>query len=60
MGRRVCRYDDYAAFKVGVKELELMMATAMRTALNEAPGLQLQLETLAVSRPRTHVMMKFD
>ena len=44
------RYDDYAAFKAGVKELELMTATAMRTALSDAPGLRLQLEALAVSR----------
>ncbi len=43
------RYDDYAAFKAGVKELELMTATAMRTALSDAPGLRLQLEALAVS-----------
>jgi hypothetical protein len=43
------RYDDYAAFRAGVKELELMTATAMRSALDGAPGLQLQLEALSVS-----------
>ena len=46
------RYDDYAAFKAGVKELELMMAMAMRTALGNAPGLRLQLENLAVRSTR--------
>lgn len=39
-------YDDYGTFKGCVKDLELMLATVMRAALDSASAIPLQLELL--------------
>lgn len=41
-------YDDYGTFKGCVKDLELMLATVMRGALDSAQSIPLQLDLLEV------------